>query len=60
MTEEKFIDRLKWWILAVPIYLAYRLIWLAAKTGHPTARDIYSAAWRAQLDLPRIEGLSDA
>ncbi len=59
MTDEDILTRVKWWLVAVPLYLAYRLIWLAAKTGQSDARDVYRSIWAAQIDLPPIEGLSN-
>lgn len=57
--EPTIWERFVGWLGLLPVRLAYRLIWLAALTGNPTARSVYSAMWRMYLDLPRIKGLSD-
>lgn len=48
------------WLAMRPVYAAYRLVWVAAKFGHPDARDVYRAMWKAQLDLPVIPSLTGA
>jgi hypothetical protein len=52
--EDKLLNRVTWWFVMVPIYLAYRLIWLMAKTGQPSAQTIHLAMWQADLDIPPI------
>lgn len=42
----------------VPIAIAYRLIWLAARLRLGSARDVYSAMWDANLALPPLKGHS--
>ena len=52
--DDSLLDRVAWWMVMVPIYFAYRLIWLMAKTGQPSARGIHLAMWEAHLDIPPI------
>ena len=59
MREETLFERVKDWLAMLPIYAAYRLVWLMAKWGHPDARDVYLAMWQANLDLPPLPPLSD-
>jgi hypothetical protein len=54
MDKERLTDRIKWWLVMVPIYFAYRLIWLMAKTGQVDARSIQAVMWDAQLDVPPL------
>jgi hypothetical protein len=46
------------WLAMRPVYLAYRLIWLVALTGHSDARAVYRVMWNAELDLPKIASLT--
>lgn len=55
MTEETAFDRLRSWLALIPIRLAYRIVWLSARLGSTTARDVYRAMWDANLDLPPLK-----
>jgi hypothetical protein len=44
------------WLVMRPVYLAYWLIWLAARLGSADALSVYRAMWVAQLDLPPLPG----
>jgi len=57
MGEYTIFERFKSWLVMRPIRLAYRLVWLAALTGHETPRCVYRAMWLANIDLPEIKGL---
>lgn len=50
-----FID----WLTHLPVAFAYRIIWLAARLNLGSARDVYSAMWDANLDLPAITPTPD-
>jgi hypothetical protein len=54
MNEETTGDRLIEWLTFLPVWIAYRLIWLAARTGNSDARAVYRAMWDANLDLPAL------
>lgn len=60
MGEHSLYRRAMDWLCTRFAYVAYRLIWLGAKTGNPTARDIYRAMWDANLDLPKLNKDSPA
>jgi hypothetical protein len=57
--EETLWERFTGWVEYLPVLIAYRIIWLAAVLGSPTARLVYKAMWSANLDLPPIKGLAD-
>lgn len=58
MGECTFTERVKEWLAFLPTRLAFRLVWLAALTGHSGPRAVYRAMWDAQLNLPRIPSLT--
>lgn len=52
MRELTIWDRLKDWFEFLPLRVAYRLVWLSAKSGSRTGIDVYNAMWEANLSLP--------
>jgi hypothetical protein len=54
MIEETLWDRIRDWFGYLPIRLAYRIIWLAARLNMGSARCVYRAMWNANLDLPPL------
>lgn len=42
------------WFAYLPVRLAYRIIWLAARLNLGAARQVYAAMWDANLALPPI------
>lgn len=54
MSEETILRRIIAWATFQPVWAAYRLVWLAAKSGNPDARDVYEAMWQANLALPPL------
>jgi hypothetical protein len=42
------------WLAALPVRLAYRIIWLTAKLGSRNARDVQRAMWDAGLSIPPL------
>lgn len=53
MTDDD-ASRLSWWLVAGPIYVAFWLVWLMAKTGQRHAIAIHQAMWDAELAVPPI------
>lgn len=42
----------------IPVWIAYRLIWLSALLRNDDAEDVYQTMWSQYLDLPRIPRLT--
>jgi hypothetical protein len=40
------------WLAALPVRLAYRIIWLTGLLGSRNARDVQRAMWDAGLSVP--------
>lgn len=53
MGSHSIWKRLLDWFAALPVRLAYRLIWLTAKLGSRNAKDVSNAMWNAGLNIPR-------
>ena len=41
------------WLAALPVRLAYRIIWLTGALGSRNARDVQQAMWNAGLSVPQ-------
>lgn len=54
MSDQTLFSRIVDWLAMRPIYLAYRLVWLAAKTGHADAKAVHQAMWDAHLAIPPL------
>jgi hypothetical protein len=54
MSESSFWERAADWFAYLPVRLAYRIIWVAARLNLGSARQVYAAMWEANLDLPAL------
>jgi hypothetical protein len=52
MGELTVFERFAGWLAALPVRLAYRLVWLTAVLGSRNARDVQRAMWNAGLSVP--------
>jgi hypothetical protein len=52
MMPDIFTNRFRLWLTFLPVWIAYRLVWLAAGTRNDDAKDVYMSMWMAGLDLP--------
>ena len=52
MRPTTFMERLLGWIGALPLHLAYGIIWLTARLGGRTARAVEEAMWDAGIAVP--------
>lgn len=48
------LERVADWLAYLPVRLAYRIIWLAARLNLGAARAVYAAMWDANLALPPL------
>ena len=55
MGQSSFWRNVCRWIGGLPIMLAYRIVWAAARLNIGSAREVYRAMWDANLDLPRLK-----